>query len=350
MTKHVYIHVGPNKTGTTYVQGMLMVNRQQLADQGMLFPMKNLRAQGRAIHDVLGHERIPSTGRSVKGEWDNLAANLAAWDGPSAVMSYEMLSSLRPAAIAGLRKTLGDYQVHVVYTARDLARVAPAMWQTALRSKQTFTWEEYATSLSQPRQRKGTPGAQFWYKQDAPAVLARWGKHLPTENLHVVTVPRPGSPPELLWQRFCAAIGVDASGSDPNPVRSNPSLGTAEAELIRRVNRAMADSGIDGSPWLYWTRWLGRQLETREQKASFTLPAADFDWVTRRSHEVIEGIRAGGYQLVGDLADLVPQPVPDDKARHPSDTADAAVLDVAIDTIRRMMLELAKTPTSLPRD
>lgn len=336
MTQRVYLHVGPHKTGTTYVQGLLAANRARLAEAGMLYPLPTLRA----VQDVMGRGGAPGRPGYL---WQTLLLRLRAWHGPSAVISHEVISTATDADISRFVAGLGRFDLHIVYAARDLSRVVPAMWQTGLRGTRSYTWAEYARSLEHPS-RGGLPwGRRFWHSQDAPRVLQRWRAHLPPENLHVVTVPRPGNPPELLWHRFCTVLGLDPAGHQLDPPRSNPSLGTAEAELLRRVNAAMAGSeqaaDVDGGVRLASMRWLGRELETRERMAKFTLPAEDLDWVARRAQQVVSGLRDGGYDVVGDLADLVPQPVPAEQARHPADISPEAVLDGAVDTIRLLLLE-----------
>lgn len=340
MTERMYIHIGPYKTGTTYVQGLLTVNQERLREQGMLFPGGSFRAQGRAVREILRRGAMPTTGRTVEGEWQKLRIEIREWEGPAAVLSHELLATALPGEVARVCRAFKRLDVHVVFTARDLTRVAPAMWQTGLRSKRVFTWEEYVQSLREPQGDFGPWGKKFWQCEDAAAVLKRWRKHLPLENLNVVTVPRPGNPPELLWQRFCAAVGIDPAGLDLEAPRSNPSLGAAESELVRRVNVAMETTEIQASQWLYWVRWLGRALETRAEIQKFTMPVADIAWMTDRAQHVIAGLRAGGYPVIGDFDDLLPEAVTVDKAHHPSDTTDAAVLEVAVDSIRRLLVEL----------
>lgn len=336
MTERMYIHVGPHKTGTTYIQGLLGVNHDRMVEQGVLSPLPTLGS----VKDAMRRGKTLRKG----GNWGKLRTRLEKWDGPAAVVSHEMISSASEAELGRLVKGLRPFELHVIYTARDLSRVAPAMWQTGLRSTRSFTWHEYAGSLQQPETSDLPWGKRFWNSQDAVAVLQRWRKHLPVQNLHVVTVPRPGAPPELLWQRFCAVLGVDPAGHDLKPPRSNPSLGTAEAELMRRVNEALDGGRLKPKVRMARMRWIGRELETRADMARFTLPPDDFGWLTDRAERVIAGLRAGGYDIVGDLDDLVPHPVDPDRARHPTDTSTEAVLDVAVDTIRRMVLELARPP------
>lgn len=342
MTTSVYLHVGPYKTGTTYVQGRLTSNQDSLAADGVLYAGRTFRNQGRAVREVLQRGDNPATGASVDGAWAKLLGQIATYDGRAAVISHELIATATRGQVKAVLRGLRAYEVHVIYTARDLARVAPAMWQTSLRSKRAFTWDYYAESLRAPEGGFGPWGERFWNCQDAPAVLARWRKHLPLAQLHLVTVPRPGASPELLWERFCSVLGVEPARHGLQPSRSNPTMGTAESELLRRVNEALTDTDIDPVRWLFWTRWLARHLETRPDMLKFTLPASDLEWLGVRAREVIDGLRAAGYPLTGDLDDLAPQPVDPEQARHPSDAPDAAVLDVAVAAMRMMMLELAQ--------
>ena len=337
MTDRVYLHVGPFKTGTTYVQGLLAANAKQLAEQGVLYPRGSFGRQSRSLRDALGQDAMPANNRAIGGEWQLLADELTAWSGESAVLSHEMLSAARPSAVKQLHRRLAAYEVHVVYTARDLSKVAPAMWQTGLRSQRPDTWAEYVADLRSPSH--GGPGRKFWLSQDAPDVLQRWRKHLPLECLHVVTVPPPGSPRELLWQRFCSVLGVETTGHSLQPRRSNPSLGTAEAELVRRVNVLLHDADIAPRRWLRWSRWLGHELEQRNDMARFTLPADELGWLSTRAEKIVEGLRRGGYPVVGDLDELLPPAAPD-PGRHPSDASDAEVLDAAVDAVHRAVLKL----------
>ncbi len=286
MTQRVLIHVGPHKTGTTYVQSLLTLNAARLARQGVLFPRQVWNVQARSVLSVLGRDRVAASGASTLGEWDVLVDEVRQFGGDAAVISHETISRADPKEIKGIVRGLSRLDVHVIVTARDLSRVLPAMWQTQLRSRQTTTWAEFVAGIRAPDPSRQWSMA-FWQGQDLPELLARWRRHVPREHLHVVTAPRPGNPPELLWQRFCEVLGVDPSEHDLQATRSNPSLGTAEAELLRRVNEALAESQQVGrQPWLRTVRQLGRELEGRPQARRFSLPEEDLGWVTARSQGI----------------------------------------------------------------
>lgn len=340
MTERVYLHVGPFKTGTTYLQSLLTANAARLGEQGVLYPGGTFARQSRAIHDALGRESMPSSDRSIAGEWDRLADEMRGWPGTAAVLSQETLSAAERKDVDRLYERIAGPDVHVIYTARDLSRVAPAMWQTSLRSRRTATWAEYVAALRSPNRSSRKAGRHFWRCQDAAAVLDLWRRHVPVENLHVVTVPRSGSPPELLWQRFCQVLEVDTAGHDLQARRANPSLGAAEAELLRRLNSRLAVSDVNPKNWLFGIRWLARELEQRPGAVRFALPPEDLSWISARAEKIVAALRTAGYPVVGDLDELLPRPGPDDgrtpgASRDASIASDAEILDAAVDALER---------------
>ena len=75
---------------------------------------------------------------------------------------------------------------------------------------------------------------------DLPAVLDNWGAKLPPERVHVVTVPHDRGPTgNELWFRFCRAFGIDPEWAPLDSERANRSLGIAETQLVRRLNRRL---------------------------------------------------------------------------------------------------------------
>ena len=343
MTQRVLVHVGPHKTGTTYIQSLLTQNAARLAGQGVLFPRETWTAQQRAVLAVLGRDKVPGSGISTAGEWDLLLDEVRAFDGDTAVISHETISRARSKETKNVVRSLSGLEVHVVVTARDLSRVLPAMWQTQLRSRQATTWQEYIAGIRAPDRSRPWSEA-FWRGHDLPELLARWRRHLPHERLHVVTVSPSASPPELLWQRFCSVLGVDPADHDLQPTRSNPSLGTAEAELLRRVNIGLADSTVDRQHWLRTVRYLARELENRPQARRFTLPEEDVAWVAARAQQIVDHLRAEGYHVVGDLDELLP--VVTAGGVHPSDAREGETLDAAVAAIVSLVRKLGEDQPS----
>ena len=50
--KTIYIHVGPHKTGTTYIQNILKTNQKILRDNGVLIPRAGMGIKDPAHHNI----------------------------------------------------------------------------------------------------------------------------------------------------------------------------------------------------------------------------------------------------------------------------------------------------------
>jgi hypothetical protein len=343
--QRVYLHVGVPKSGTTYLQAILWHNRSALAGAGLLNPGHVPTAQFHAAVDLQPERYSTWIQPSMLGAWDRLAEQIRAWPDTS-IVSHELLSSAAEPEVARALASLGDAEVHIVCTVRDLGRQLPSAWQENVKTRQTMSFAEFLAAVRAP---DGPVAEEFWGFQDAARVLAVWGAALPPERVHVVTVPQPGAAPGLLWRRFAQVIGLGPDALDtidtevPN---SNRSLGLAEAELLRRVNQALPES-------LPWTRY---ESLVKEQIAEdillgrgnrITVPEPDRPWVADRAARLAEDIRAAGYEVVGDLAELLPVVVAEH--RPPSTPSDAEVLQVAVDLVAELVPRLPAQPADLPR-
>ncbi len=338
MTQTVFAHIGAFKTGTTYIQHVLWQNRGLLGAEGILVPGRKSRAdQANAAWDLLGASRAGYQSPEVAGGWGRLTDAIARWSGPTAVMSMEFLSLAKPAQIRQVVADLAPAELHVVLTARDLARVVPAAWQERMKNSKSVSWPDFVAALMDPARVDASPAKGFWRQQDLPAVLRRWNVHVPAERIHVVTVPPPGAPRGLLLQRMGQVIGSDATGWDPEVDRRNESIGAAEAELLRRVN----DRIMDQVEWPVYAHSvknvMARQvLAGRPNPRPIVLSPDQHAWAVERAAQIVAALRSAGYPVVGDLADLVPTTPAGSSAGHPLQpelVPDAEVLAAAEDAI-----------------
>jgi hypothetical protein len=316
--KRVYLHIGAPKTGTTYLQDVLFRNRAALADQGLLVPGGRPSAHYEAALDLralaFGGYRDPR----ADGAWAELVEQVMEWDGRAAVISHELLSGADDDAMARAVSSLagsaaGDAEVHVVYTARDLGRQVPAMWQESVKNGQELPFGTYLRRLSS-RKRRGRAARIFWRQQHVVEVLQRWSAHVPPDRVHVVLVPPPGRPTDVLWRRFASVIGVDTEGLDLEVERTNVSLGLAEAELLRRVNVTLDDdlAWPDYGPTVKF--WFAEQvLADLTHGPRAAVPPSMHGWIERQAAQITSELAASGWDVVGDLSDLNPVI---DGARH----------------------------------
>ena len=158
------------------------------------------------------------------------------------IVSHEILATASPVQVRRALESFGaDTDVHVVLSVRDLVRQVPAEWQENVKHRRTLGYREFLDKVTDPA-RRGTVASWFWGVQEVPAILDRWGATLPPEQVHVVTVPRPGAPPRAALGAL--RLGVRAGPRRPSTASeptSNPSLGVAETALVRRINERVND-------------------------------------------------------------------------------------------------------------
>jgi hypothetical protein len=322
MAERVLLHVGLMKSGTTFIQGRLNANRDRLAEQGILFPGPSWARHARAVSDLIGSKH------AEEGAWASLAEELRAHPG-TAIVSMEYLGPISAERIRQVRDDLADSPVEAVVTVRDLGRSVPAMWQETLKNRQSWGWTEYLGALEDG----GDAGRRFWRQQAADRVVGRWAEVLGPENVHVVTVPPPGAPGELLWERFCEVAGITGTEWDEAP-RANESLGVASALLMGRINELVGDLALP--EYNKKIKALGKHVLVHrrrdEEPIGFTVPR----WLRKRSAGMVAGIEASGARVVGDLRELEPLDVP---GADPASVDAQAQLDAAVAALVHVLRE-----------
>ena len=208
MTSRVLLHVGTPKTGTSYLQDVLFRNREVLKHAGILYPADRFDAHFLAALDLM---QLPWGGleSEAHGAWDRMAAagpGLARHRRSSATRSWP-----RPRA----PRSRGRCRHWATPTPRCTWSCRCATWSarslpSGRRTSSTAAASATATSSPRSRIRRGRArvATWFWGVQEIPDILNRWGADLPPERVHLVTVPAPGGPPDLLWERFCEAFGT----------------------------------------------------------------------------------------------------------------------------------------------
>lgn len=328
-----FLHIGLQKTGTSYLQAVFWRSQEALAAQALAM----LPATKAETFEVMLGVREQLGERAADDPLDVLARQLddALAHGPAAtfLLSQESLAPATAAQAEVLVDRLRGVEPHVVLTVRDLARQLPSVWQQKLSARRRYTFDDYLDAVvdRKPKVR------DFWDSQDVPAVLDRWSRVVPAERIHVVTVPPAGSPPGLLLDRFCEVLGVRPESLDREVPRRNASLGRGQAELLRRVNVALGDrlAGREANRpvKLYFAK---RVLAAQPGRPTLA-PARLEAWCREVAEEHIEALAGGGYDVVGDLADLRPSSRSFTDADQEADEAE--VLDAAAEALATMLVD-----------
>ncbi|MDQ6934483.1 MAG: hypothetical protein M3130_04225 [Actinomycetota bacterium] len=328
MARRVLLHVGAPKTGTSFVQDILFTHRAELGELGICYPADRFDAHFLAALDLM---QLPWGGleREARGAWERLAEEVRRWPG-TAIISHEILGTASRQHVARALASMGGAEVHLVFSARDLVRQIPAEWQENLKHRRTTSYRDFLGQVMD-EQRAGALAQWFWGVQEVPDVLDRWGAALSPERVHLVTVPPSGSAPLLLWERFAGVFGLDPGRFAPGS-RSNASLGVPEAALLRRLNKQLRDV-VPSRLYRPLVRELlvHQSLATARASERLTVPPEVWQWASAVSRTWVEELSGREYDVVGDLADLIPtDPLPHVDPDRPDESAVAAVATRAL--------------------
>ncbi|QIK75633.1 hypothetical protein [Nocardioides piscis] len=328
MSPRLVLHVGVMKSGTSFVQSRLFANKRLLLEErGILVPGLNWLSQVMAARDVLG---------SGDAQWAKMAGKVHAHEGTS-VISMEYLGPARPVVVRRVLDTFPDHQVDVVVTARDLNRSIAAMWQETVQNGRTWTFADYLAGIEEWRpghrdESRDAPesGRTFWRQQNLVRIARTWGEEVGAP-VTLVTVPPPGAPRELLWERFCSVLGTSPDGFAPARL-DNESVGAASTLVIRRLNELLDEAGLpfpEGTDLRKGV--LAKQVlaARKSVEPSTGLPVAP--WVRDHADHMVTALQDLDVALVGAWNDLTPVDVPgvDPATIDASLVADAAIAGLA---------------------
>ncbi len=339
--RRVVLHVGTPKSGTTFLQRVLWDNQDPLKAQGFRCAghrqsdMFLAAVELRESHNFWGYDPDELAGR-----WSAVCRQAREYDGVT-IMSHEVLGGATAQQVRRAYAELEGLDVHLVLTARDLARQVTSEWQERVKNGSARSFAKFERRLVRQLE-KGNFENGFWRNQDPVGILGRWARDIPADHVHVVVGPQSSADPTLLWRRFADALGLDTADINPvAPMRAaNTSLGVAQIQVLRRVNEALA--GRIKHP--EYARLVKSQFAERILAGqSSSRPQCPPELVERLrvlAEDRNETIRQRGYVVHGDLAELVPRQ-PDGPYRAPDDVGRGAERAAYADAIAALLVQRA---------
>jgi hypothetical protein len=341
MAARVYLHIGLPKTGTTYLQTVMWADRERMRDQGVLLPGRERRDHLWTTRIVREDPNLPTYEERVRESWGVLKEEIARWD-RTALISHEFFAGASPEQAQRMVGELGPAEVHLVVTAREPVGLYSGGWQESLKNRDSRTMTEFAEAEVS----ENPMSVWNWRTLDVRLGLESWSQAVPADRVHVLPLPPPGSPRELLWQRFAGLIGLDADSFDLAPTFPNESMGVAEAETLRRVNDHLKDADFE-RPFdrgVYIRTFLAdERLATRDGEKYWPTEAILAE-CRRRAVAAVAHIEQAGYDVVGDVRDLL---VPDElePRRSVDSVTEAEVAEVATALVGRLMHDVRRIRT-----
>ena len=235
---HYIVHIGPHKTGTTYLQHAFTQMRPVLRGRGVSYP-----EPWGSIH---GHHIL--TDRLLHGDDEALRVQFAWLEGDPAIetvlLSSETLAYLDDGQVARLRQLLGASPATVVFYFRRWSEVVPSNWRQVLQGGAKETLPGFVAALmANPLVH---PIVNF------ALVLDRYACVFGAENIRVASYSAVMDSGEDLLVHFCRNF-LDWPDPPPNEIGLvNQSMDMVDCEIMRTLNVLEAIRGGKPGTWLYY--------------------------------------------------------------------------------------------------
>lgn len=331
MAERVVLHIGSMKSGTSFIQNVLGNNGEELARRGISFAGEKWRDQVAAVQDLIAHGGPDQAPLDPAGAWQRLVEDINAAPG-TVVVSMEFLAPRNTRKIEIIRDGLHG-QLEVVLTGRDLARNIAAMWLESVQNGSAVTWDDYLGAV-RSEDTKSPVARNFWNHQGLAAIARRWSDVVGPDHFTLMTVPPKGAPSSLLWERFAQVLELDPGAFELN-VRANRSIGLATAITLRHLNEILGRDGTPAADHRFYDLLVKHLLTKRGLVAREGEPTLGLEerWVMKRGAAEVTALRAQRHRVIGELDELLPQPV---RGIHPDQVSPAQQLDAAMEGLARM--------------
>lgn len=223
MPKYV-IHVGPHKTGSTYLQLAFHELREFFADHGILYPKR-----WHSTPSDPNHRRLFSRLRSGGDEYlrrDFAEMNNSKYD--KILISAEDLSNLLMSELDLLRSLVEDSDLVIVYYCRRWSERLPSLWQEWIKQGQSFLFPEYYCQETEYAENSRIINFAIWLDK----VSSTFGM----EKINLVSysniLDQKGDTLKHFIEYFLSIKDFPAVSNK----RVNTSLDLADTEMIRLLN------------------------------------------------------------------------------------------------------------------
>jgi hypothetical protein len=265
------VHIGPHKTGTTYIQSRLDAARDRLRAVGVAYP-----ATWRAGDAVPSHLRLFERIRHRQlAELQRELGELTVDADGLVVLSSEDLQYLDADEVRILADLLGAANVTVVYYCRRWSELLPSCWQERIKHGDDQPLPEFLLLLTAHAHRSALANYGI--------VLDRYLGVFGAANVRVVSYSNVTDSQADLAEHFVVTFLPALPGGLPaaSEVRPNASLAATDIEMIRVLNALHRRCG--GEPGSAIRGWYLRHAGTLDlsgitaamTKASVTMAYSD---------------------------------------------------------------------------
>ena len=199
----LYLHIGVNKTGTSFIQHVLNANHRRLAKAGLLYPRTGCLGDAHyALSQALDFAPMPPINASIddvalQKMRESLRAEIQRWKPHSVVLSSEMF--VVPRQVELVRSFLEEYDCRILVYLRRHDGWWESVYAQAVKTVRKPPWEVGFEGFYRHHSKRPNYGNYL-------ALLQRWAKVFGRENIIVRPYERQQNQPGLIHD-FFKAIG-----------------------------------------------------------------------------------------------------------------------------------------------
>jgi hypothetical protein len=333
----VLLHVGPHKTGTTAVQGLLNTGRTDLAAHDVTYPGR-WSAHHQAAWSLLGRDDAWSEDPVPAPDdrrWVRLAQETAETSG-RVVISSEYFARCDAAQRARVIRDLGASRAQILVAARNPGSMALSTWQQEMREGRAGVLADWLDDNFR-RSAPAHADTGFWGWADPATLVEDWREVVGIDRIHVVVIDETDR--SLLPRTFEQLLDLPAG---------------MLAELIRQAIALTRDDLSWDEFSAYYRAGFARRLHEHRKPPPTedrpSLPAWATEQAAAEAASMITRLRASGAVMIGDLDALQQIPAPGAQAHVteiPVDLAAEAIAGV-IDAAQQRSRRLADRAGRLP--
>jgi hypothetical protein len=135
--KTLYLHVGPHKTGTTYIQNCLASNTEALAGRGIVYPATGVTP---SVPHLCGHHEAVLWLAGKQNKIDAFGPNQLMDDigeAETVILSSENACALSVEELSRIKKYFSGWNIRIVAFLRRRSAILKSQWQENVK------WGEY---------------------------------------------------------------------------------------------------------------------------------------------------------------------------------------------------------------
>lgn len=218
MFKKIYLHIGPHKTGTSYIQKFLLDNSSSLKKNGFIYPNSS-DLSGDGHHNIAKYQFI-------KNELEDYLKSIEE-NNSSLILSAENFSRLNNKQLQNFNEILRKFSsdIEVIMYVRNPSSVLRSIWCESIKHGSNLSHSDFLVEhFASPRASKIlNPGRYF-------SIFSKYFKMnlVDYESIDHRDV-------KAIAKSFLACIGTTGRFRYPN-YEVNKSFSLAESEIYRNIN------------------------------------------------------------------------------------------------------------------